>query len=347
MLSCLTDKLSRIKALSAPHTQRKAKITREQLSRRYNLMYGALSTNSSPPNYAKVARWYGTQDRVVRSSLEKAEPFTWLKHLDKRGSSTPDRSPWHLSALIIEEYLHAETRHDSMNIMNAIPEDSSLHDLSPSISPPLMNAQLMSTSSRTSSNYSLEHSLTRQSSFEGRISFEPLVDLESRRSFDSYNTPTNSSSNAAIANPPSHNRSQRDFASRVLKKLKNDNYGVLSGELYSEPDQNRKEHTEDRFEGYGNIQSDPEADPRSDDEQIGIIVKVTTPTPGTNSDSDPFQAKSPQSPVQSSRAVPDHLNRRRRARTSLPSIDRLSKASESKRQQLEADEERAYEIKTK
>lgn len=304
-----------------------------------------MSTNSSPPNYAKVARWYGTQDLVVRSSLEKAEPFTWLKHLDKRGPSTPDRSPWHLSALIIEEYLHAENRHDSMNIMNAIPEDSSLHDLSPSISPPFMNAQLIPASSRTSSNYSLEHSLTRQSSFEGRISFEPLVDLESRRSFDSYTTPTNSSSNPAITNPPSNSRSQRDFASRVLKKLKNDNHDV--GELHSELDHNRKEHTEDRFEGYANIQSDPEADPRSDDERIGFIVKVTTPTPGTNSDSDPFQAKSPQSPTQSSRAVPDHLDRRRRARTSLPSIDRLSKASESKRQQLEADEERAYEIKTK
>jgi hypothetical protein len=317
-----------------------------------------LSTASSPPNYAKVARWYGTQEPVVRSSLEKAEPFTWLKHLDKRGSSTSDRLPWHLSALIIEEYLHAEARQDSMNIMNSIPEDS-LHDVSPPLSPPIMNTQLIPNSSRTSSNYSLGQSLTKQSSLEGRISFEPLVEsthhsmeVESRRRADSFNSPFNSSANhaaTAVTSSPNNSRSQRDFATHVLQKLQDDNRGIFSAEeLRSDSDHNRLGHLEHQFEGNGDDNPEATADASraltSEDEyisQTGITVKVTIPTPGANSDGDPFQLVIPQSPTRT------HLIGRRRVRTSLPSVDRLSRISESKRQQLEAEEANAHELKTR
>ncbi|KAF9460106.1 hypothetical protein BDZ94DRAFT_1266679 [Collybia nuda] len=346
-----TDKLSGIKALSTPHTQRKAEITRDQLGRRYDLIYGALSTKSPPPNLAKVVQWYGTQDVVVRSSLEKAEPFTWLKHLNRRGSSTPERSLWHLSALIIEECLHAETLHDSMNKIDAIPEDFSLHNLSPSVSPPFMSIKSNLTPSRSSSDYSLEQALAKNLSFEGRISFEPLVettqhslDLESRRSFDSHHTATNSSSHIEFTSPHIVNRPHRDLVPHAPKNLLNDNNVIIHGDLHSDSDRNQNEPQNEQSEGYTNIPPEANVNPRPGG-GFGIIVKVTTPTPGENSDGDPFQARIPH--AQNLRDASSRMTRRRRVRTSLPSIDRSSKASESKRQQLEADERKTFETKTR
>ncbi|KAJ3853876.1 hypothetical protein EV368DRAFT_38016, partial [Lentinula lateritia] len=85
-------------------------------------------------NLLKVSKWYSAQDPLVRSSLEKAEPFIWLKHLEKKRNlkqpegeghkdkaggeednakedftATTTRLPWHLSALIMEEYILAQS----------------------------------------------------------------------------------------------------------------------------------------------------------------------------------------------------------------------------------------------
>ena len=68
-------------------------------------------------------------------SLEKAEPFTWLKHLDK-GTSKSSRSSRYLSALIMEEYVHAQ---NLWNRNQTISEDSPVigsESLFPKGSPP-------------------------------------------------------------------------------------------------------------------------------------------------------------------------------------------------------------------
>ncbi|KAJ4472654.1 hypothetical protein C8R41DRAFT_849798 [Lentinula lateritia] len=159
-------KLSRIKSASSQSTSKKVAITADQIGRRYNLIYSSLLTPGSTllPNHQsdittttasassasetdikelnllKVSKWYSAQDPLVRSSLEKAEPFIWLKHLEKKRNlkqpkgeegqkdktggeednvkedltaaattTTTTRLPWHLSALIMEEYILAQS----------------------------------------------------------------------------------------------------------------------------------------------------------------------------------------------------------------------------------------------
>ncbi|KAJ3753693.1 hypothetical protein EV360DRAFT_53022, partial [Lentinula raphanica] len=129
-------KLSRIKTVSSQSTNKKVIITADQIGRRYNLIYASSSPSASssfgsapvlnPPtstfNLLKVSKWYATQDDIVRASLESAEPFVWLKHLEKNAkdetdtttATAPSRPPWHLSALIMEEYIHAQNAKDQI-----------------------------------------------------------------------------------------------------------------------------------------------------------------------------------------------------------------------------------------
>jgi hypothetical protein len=90
------------------------------LGRRYKLVYGPLASKQVPLNLVQIARWFETQDETVRKSLEKTEPFTWLKHLDK-GTFKSSRSSRYLSALIMEEYVQAQNLWDRMQ---TISEDS-------------------------------------------------------------------------------------------------------------------------------------------------------------------------------------------------------------------------------
>lgn len=183
----IEDKISRIKKQANAHTLRKAAITSDQLLRQYKLVYKHLGSGPGRLNLASVARWYGSQEAVVRASLEKAEPFTWLKHLDKRGTDASTRSPWHLSALIVEEFVHSQTRHDTME---TIPEDPSSSPNSTSLSPqPTSIPSMPPLPSRASSNYSLGPSLSRMRSYDGHISFEPLVE-SLRNSLEVYSPPT-------------------------------------------------------------------------------------------------------------------------------------------------------------
>lgn len=102
--------------MASPQTLQKASITSQQLERRYNLIYP--SSTSNPLSIAQVARWYGSQDEEVQEALEKAEPLTWIKHLDRRARK-PTRLPWHLSALIMEQYLQTQVH---QGVMETVPE---------------------------------------------------------------------------------------------------------------------------------------------------------------------------------------------------------------------------------
>ena len=109
---------------------------------------------------ARVAKWYSTQPEVTRRSLERAEPFTWLKHLERRsGRST--RALRNLTALIMEEYLQTQEQ----NRLMTIPEDSTLtHNVSYKRKP-------------RSPSYSSPKPVP-----DDRISFEPLAESKSKRS---------------------------------------------------------------------------------------------------------------------------------------------------------------------
>ncbi|TFK30875.1 hypothetical protein FA15DRAFT_662938 [Coprinopsis marcescibilis] len=101
------DKLSKIQAMASAQTQRKASITKQQLGRRYKLVQNASGDDPNGFNFLKVAHWYSTVNPLVKRSLEKAEPFSWLRHLEGP-SRNKSRSEWHMTALIMEEYLQAK-----------------------------------------------------------------------------------------------------------------------------------------------------------------------------------------------------------------------------------------------
>ncbi|KAG7098958.1 hypothetical protein E1B28_000846 [Marasmius oreades] len=188
-----STKLSRIKTLASQHTLQKAAITSDQLQRRYHLAYTALSSGSKRYNLAKVVRWFDDQDKIVQSALTKAEPLTWLKHLARKGPS----SGWHLSALIMEEFLQAQNVRDTMT---TIPEDPT--QTSPKPSSHHHSVPAFPSPSLASSRFSAQPS-SRHKSSEGRISFEPFVEtrrqsLESRKSVDS--APSSLVSGASIPN---------------------------------------------------------------------------------------------------------------------------------------------------
>ena len=178
----IIDKLAQIKAKAKPHTLRKAAITAEQLRRRYNVL--ADPSNASVHLLA-AARWYSKQEPVVQAALDNTDPLTWLKHLlDKHGSSS--RLPWHLTALIIEEYARSLGRS-----LHSIPEDgvpsgtTPVMDLSPTFNAGASPEAKPNSKSPSSDSWSwtpppqsLEPSLSRKrgTSPDTGISFEPQID---------------------------------------------------------------------------------------------------------------------------------------------------------------------------
>ena len=171
LTNCTPDKITRIKAEAKPHTLRKAAITSEQLQRRYELLYKSLK-GPARLNPVGAVRWYAASGSDLQASLDDAEPLTWLKHLlDRRGRKSTTRLPWHLSALIVEEYVRLQTRSDGME---TIPEDSAAVSItsqsqSPALTPYLVRPQY-------SSHNSFGPSISRRLSYEGHVSFEPYMD---------------------------------------------------------------------------------------------------------------------------------------------------------------------------
>ncbi|TFK56693.1 hypothetical protein OE88DRAFT_1803363 [Heliocybe sulcata] len=169
-----TEKLRRIREKTRPGTLRKAAITSEQLQRRYNVLYASLTSKAGPLNLAKVVGWYGSQEPIVQSTLDQAEPLTWLKHLlDKRGERTSSRLPWHVTALIVEEYLKSQTHPESEMIPNG---------WSTAGSPSLGSAQSGRENRSLNISHSpptpvpLEPSFSRKRSFDEYVSFGPKVE---------------------------------------------------------------------------------------------------------------------------------------------------------------------------
>ncbi len=230
-----------------PHTLRKAAITGEQLQRRYSVL---LDSSRPATNLLSAVRWYNQQDPLVRTALDNAQPLTWLKHLlDKRATPGSARLPWHLSALIIEEYAKA-----LYPPLQPIPEDREIPDgTTPATSsqgnstssPPKTSPQVSASKSTWSwaVSQSLEPSLSRkrQELSEDIVSFEPQVDSgrssaggDSRRSSYDFmhgrkqslaytvESPGSSLRNASLGSygmsPSSGRTPLRDFASRMRRK---------------------------------------------------------------------------------------------------------------------------------
>lgn len=167
------DRISRIRSKTKQPTFRKAAIVSDQLGRRYNLVYNSIS-NEDPINLAKAARWYAESDQGAQAWLDSAEPLTWLKHLlDKNGGK---RSKWHLSALIMEEYIKSNRIDSSLPIIRddstsarggSLPSDASLI---------LPSYPFHPIRSSPSLHHSFGDSLRRIRSSDGQISFEPRID---------------------------------------------------------------------------------------------------------------------------------------------------------------------------
>ncbi|KAJ7704229.1 hypothetical protein B0H14DRAFT_3028917 [Mycena olivaceomarginata] len=159
-------KITQIRTRVSPAALERASTACDQLGRRYKLIYNSLPSHDF--NILKVARWFGTQEEVVKSSLEQAEPFIWLKDAQKAPQTSRN-----LSALIMEEYLmHLRGKSNHQRIASLTSSPS----LSVVSRPPFPSPQ-------GSSYFTIGPSLTRKLSYEGRISSEPLG--EGRRSIDS------------------------------------------------------------------------------------------------------------------------------------------------------------------
>lgn len=184
LISASSDKIARLRSEAKAQTLRKAAITAEQLQRRYALVYRSLEGPNSL-NPAAAVRWYAAANPETQASIEEVEPLTWIKHLlDRRGRNQKARLPWHLSALIVEEYVRSRMRPE---MMETIPEHHA--------APPSITHQSPSVSSNPYSVRSRPTSITPSMPgilYDEHVSFEPYVESsrgmseDSRRSEDGY-----------------------------------------------------------------------------------------------------------------------------------------------------------------
>ncbi|KAG1813279.1 uncharacterized protein BJ212DRAFT_1482736 [Suillus subaureus] len=167
------DRISRIRSKTKQPTFRKAAIVSDQLGRRYNLVYNSIS-NEDPINLAKATRWYVDSDPGAQAWLDSAEPLTWLKHLlDKNGSK---RSKWHLSALIVEEYIKSNRIDSTLPIIRDDSTSARGGSFPSDVSLILPSYPFHSIRSSPSLHHSFGDSLRRIRSSDGQLSFEPRID---------------------------------------------------------------------------------------------------------------------------------------------------------------------------
>ena len=163
------DRISRIRAEASPPTVRKAAIVSEQLGRRYNILSASMASGD-PVGLVQIARWHAGLSTETQAWLDSAEPLTWLKHLlDRRGKR---RSQWHVSALIVEEYIKAKKGVTSSTPLPQSPTSSPLET-------PPSQYRLKSPVRQISappSDSSPGTSLSRVRSSEGHVSFGPLIE---------------------------------------------------------------------------------------------------------------------------------------------------------------------------
>ena len=190
----LTDKITRIQNEASPKTRQKAQITKAQLQRRYDLVYRSLK-GPSPFNPVDVVRWYTSSASDLRATLDEAEPLTWIKHLlERSGRKSKSRLPWHLTALILEEYIRSQCRSEAME---TIPEDEAAVTLPNGISHPSSKQPTYIWSRPLPHSYSsLGPSISGRLSYDGHVSFGPYVEsthtsleADTRRSVDGHLKP--------------------------------------------------------------------------------------------------------------------------------------------------------------
>ncbi|KDQ31058.1 hypothetical protein PLEOSDRAFT_1075248 [Pleurotus ostreatus PC15] len=100
-------KISKIKGKVTNSTLKKADITSQQLERKYKLVYDRLGGDRVNP--LNISRWWLSRDNNTKDALEREEPLTWLKHLDRqRTPKERQRFSWHLPALVMEEFFRAQ-----------------------------------------------------------------------------------------------------------------------------------------------------------------------------------------------------------------------------------------------
>ncbi|KAK7465351.1 hypothetical protein VKT23_005330 [Stygiomarasmius scandens] len=337
-----TVKLSQLRAIASPHTLRKVNITAEQLGRRYNLIYGQQLEDPESFSLLKVAKWYAEQNNLVKVSLENVEPFTWLKHFEKGNSRPQDRIPWHLSALVMEEFLNTTLPKPELKISEIQPAQESSPDLSLS---PNLSVNLPGPS-RTSSRFSLGPSLSRHISADGRISFEPLLEpvrtsLESRRSAESVISSLISASSAqhrAVAALPSPASSRLHLHDGLRKRLAHD-----SDDAYSARNSVMMDHSDDNGERSG---MPPEAK-RLSGIQPDTAISSRRATDHTGQPDDIPSVTILDMGPDEVPVSPSRLNGRQALHISIPSEDHdLEREIARRREAEEAQMENEYHLKT-
>lgn len=331
---------------------RKVAITTDQLARRYRYIYESINTESKPFDLGKVVSWYSGQPAAVRSAMEKAEPFKWLQHLDPRPPRQSARSPWHLTALIMEEYIRSERYANGRPI-------SETHDFiqsNPSLSlhPDASNPEISNATSLLPSNSSsralLGPNLSRSKSPEGRVSFEPFiesnrpsVDVDSRKSADStYSSVFSGYSHPAHQgvgpSPSSSGVHVRDYAVKNNKYQESDENSSLRPSLRSEEHADRSPASRPTPQAVPSPSTSETASKKNDSPELSIKVEPH-----------PFALKFASIRIVEGSEPPLHPVDRRLKRISLPSAERLSTILEQSRQH-DMEEEQAetqYELKAK
>ncbi|KAK7064054.1 hypothetical protein R3P38DRAFT_3249634 [Favolaschia claudopus] len=298
----------------------KAAVACDQLGRRYKLVYDSLPLDEF--NILKVARWFAGQEDVVKSSLEQAEPFVWLKDYE-----TVQQASRTLSALIMEEYLVHLRGHSKLQNHQRI---ASLNS-SPSLS---MSSPQLFPSPQGSSYFNIGPSLTRKLSSDGRLSYEPLGErrrsIESRKSGESafssiLSLPVvvaPSAVNNTHRRAPSENGSSRnslsDHSDDGGRKLRSSSLGLSNRDFLSS--------------------SGTKANGR------GVLPDKLSPIPDDRADplssTEKLSARLP--PTATVRSFGES-----RVRVSLPSVEDLQQQLQQRRQRdaEEEQERREYELK--
>ncbi|KAJ6520030.1 hypothetical protein C8R45DRAFT_953640 [Mycena sanguinolenta] len=187
-------KIIQIRTKISSGTLAKASAVGNQLGRRYKVIYNSLPLDDF--NILKVARWFANQDDVVKSSIDLAEPLTWLRNPEKAPQTQRT-----LSALIMEEYLmhlHGVSKPNDHQRLASLNSSPSLSIVSRPQFP----------SPQGSSYFNIGPSLTRKLSYEGHISFEPRearTSMDSRRSAESTYSSILSGSSLPVVVVPAPN----------------------------------------------------------------------------------------------------------------------------------------------
>lgn len=326
-----TAKLAEIKATASPQTHRKAAIINDQLGRQYSFLSGCLDRTSGNVNLLTVARWFSNLDPIMQSTLGQAEPFTWLKHLHSHGATLPNGVPWHLSALIMEEYVHSQQA--SRDRINTIMEDRASTESS--------HPTTFFVPPGTSSRSSLRPSWSGDRLHDGRVSFEPTLDsihhipeAASRKSGDS--TYSSIFSGSSMAHPVSPTRfPARDVLPPKLERRphnESDDASSARHSLRSDADPRRD----------AIAQTIQKVDSEGSSNPSGMLLMSGPPTARPSLNDTEVTFTEPNSLMSASRNTS-----RSALRVSLPPVERLSMIIEQQRQQEveEARADREYELK--